>query len=326
MRTLVILAFATACYGGRYEVEPQSTDNECSTLDCPLLAGGEVRARAVFLSDITELLRVARVRVSPPELAEAYLEGDYIVIHPAAIAEGTESSATAGVLEVELADGATFERTFSVGAHATTSLIPDPERVPFDALPERRLPGARLALFVDDGVVVMAQHRAVDGTRLLGHAGDAWNGDAVEVTEVDDTWNDTADRQLIRRVRATIVGPGSVSLGAASLPIDTVTASTTARIELAESGAIVDPSSELRTPAGQFTRVSLIAYASDGRFIYGGPPTLPLEVISSDLSIAGMDRHVLADREIRLAGYRPGTATLTFRFDGHSIDVPVTVY
>jgi hypothetical protein len=161
-----------ACGPGGYDLQPVSVDSECYSLDCPMLAGGEVITRPLYFTDYTDYALAKSVEVSPPELADATIDGDYIVIHPAPVSQGTDPSPAGsgfGTLHVTLVDGGEFYRTFSVEPRFSTSVVPDRDRVPLDLFPERKLPGERLAVFDGEELVVIAEHRTVDGRRLLGH-------------------------------------------------------------------------------------------------------------------------------------------------------------
>jgi hypothetical protein len=329
MRAIIAIPMLlAACGPGGYDLEPITVDSECYTLDCPLLAGGEVLARAVYYSDYTERVRARSVTVSPPELATATVDGDYIVIRPAAMTGGTDPSVAStnfGVLTVTLPDGAEFERTFTVEPRYSTSIVPDRNHVPMELFPERKLPGERLAMFDGEALVVYAEHRTISGHRLLGHTDDAWTADGVQLAEIQASYGE-ADTALVRRVRGLATGTGSVSLGAATLPLDIVPPATTARIEALHPTATSFGDVAIQTYVGGGTTVRLLAYAADGRYIYGGPPFLPLVVTSSDPSIANLgDRAISADRDLYIEGYGSGTTTLTVSFDGLSIDLPVTV-
>lgn len=321
--------FLVACGPGAYDLEPLTVDSECYSLDCPLLAGGEVVTRPVFYSDITELVRAKSVSVSPPELAEATVDGEYIVIRPAAISGGAEPGGAApneGAIHVTLPDGSEFHRTFSVQPRLSTAVLPDRKRVPIDLFPERRLPGERLAMFDGDALVVIAEHRTVDGQRLLGHDTTSWSADGVQLASLDAAFGDY-DQELVRRVRALAPGAATVAFGSASLPLDIVPPRTAARLEAIHRYAeSIEAGANIRSSAGGSVTVRLLAFASDGRYIYGGPPFLPVTVTSSDPSIvAAAEREIYPDRDVRLEGYRSGTATVTLSFDGLSIDVPITV-
>lgn len=330
MRALsTVLMFFAACGPGAYDLEPLTVDDECYTLDCPLLAGGELVTRSVFYSDITELVRAKSVSVSPPELADATVDGEFIVIRPAAIGGGGEPWAAAsneGAIHVTLADGSEFHRTFSVQPRFSTAVVPDRNRVPIDLFPERRLPGERLAMFDGEALVVIGEHRAIDGQRLLGHDATSWTSDGVQLASLEAAYADF-DPELVRRVRALAPGAATVSLGSASLPLDIVPPRTAARLEVINRHAqTIETGAMIRSAAGGGVTVRLLAYAADGRYIYGGPPFLPVTVTSSDPSIvAAGDRVIYPDRDVWLEGYRSGTATVTLSFDGLSIDVPVTV-
>jgi hypothetical protein len=317
-----------AC-GGSYDVMPITADDECYSLDCPLMAGGELRTYPVFNSDITEIVHPIRVTVSPPELADVTLDGDVIVIRAAEIPGGTEPSATLpgyGELHVELESGGDFYRTFDVKARATTAVVPDRNRVPLDLFPERKLPGERLAMFDGDALVLIAEHRSIDGQRLLGHDGTVWASDGVQLATLEPAYGDY-DQELVRRVRALVPGAATVAFGAASLPLDIVPPKSVARLEVINRYAqSIEAGSNIRASAGGGVTVRLLAYAADGRYIYGGPPFLPITVTSSDPSIVDVgDREIYPDRDIWLTGYGSGTATVTLSFDGLSMDVPVTV-
>lgn len=333
MRALgTVMIFLVACGPGAYDLEPLTVDSECYTLDCPLLAGGEVVTRPVYYSDVTELVLAKSVSVSPPELAEATVDGEYIVIRPAARASmtgGVEPSAAApneGAIHVTLADGSEFHRTFRVEPRFSTAVVPDRNRVPLDLFPERKLPGERLAMFDGDALVVIGEHRTVDGQRLLGHDATSWTSDGVQLATLDAAYGDY-DQELVRRVRALAPGAATVAFGSASLPLDIVPPRTAARLEVIHRYAqSIEAGSNIRSSVGGGVTVRLLAYAADGRYIYGGPPFLPVTVTSSDPSIvAAGDREIYPDRDVWLEGYRSGTATVTLSFDGLSIDVPVTV-
>lgn len=329
---LIIGTIATiglgAC-GGNYDVMPITADDECYSLDCPLMAGGELRAYPVFNSDVTEIVHPVRVTVSPPELADVTLDGDVLVIRAAEMASGTEPSATLpgyGELHVELENGNDFYRTFNVEPRATTAVVPDRNRVPLDLFPERRLPGERLAMFDGDALVLIAEHRAIEGQRLLGHDGTVWASEGVQLASLEPAYGDY-DQELVRRVRALVPGAATVGFGSAALPLDIVPPKTAARLEVINRYAqSIEAGSNIHSSAGGGVTVRLLAYAADGRYIYGGPPFLPVTVTSSDPSIvAAGDREIYPDRDVWLEGYRSGTATVTVSFDGLSIDVPVTV-
>jgi hypothetical protein len=318
-----------ACGPGGYDLEPITVDDECYTLDCPLLAGGEVFARAIYFTDYDQLVRARSVSVAPPELATASVDGEYIVIRPAAFRAGTDpyvGDPAYGVLTVTLPDGAEFERTFTVAPRFATSVVPDRNHVPMDLFPERKLPGERLAMFDGEAVVVYAEHRTIDGQRLLGHNDDGWTAEGVQLAEIQASYGQ-ADTALVRRVRGLATGTGSVALGAATLPLDIVPPRSAARIDIVNPHASsIAAGSMVHAYVGSVTTVRVLAYAADGRYIYGGPPFLPVVVTSSDPSIVRLDdRAITADRDLRLEGYGSGTATLTVSFDGLSTDVPVTV-
>jgi hypothetical protein len=148
----------------------------------------------------------------------------------------------------------------------------------------------------------------------------------VQLAELAPTYGEL-DASLVRGVRGLAVGEARVSLGSATLPLDIVPPRTAARIEAVDRNAqSIEAGSAVRTYVGGNTTVRILAFAADGRYIYGGPPFLPVVVTSSDPSIANVgDRAISADRDLSIAGYGSGTTTLTVSFDGLSIDVPVTV-
>jgi hypothetical protein len=322
-----IMILLAACESGGYDLEPVAADSECYTLDCPLLAGGEVLARAIYFTDYDGLARAESVDVSPPELATVTIDGEYIVIRPAALAAGAVPSIESsgyGTFHVTLVDGSDFYRTFLVAPRASTAVVPDRTRVPLELFPGRKLPGERLAMFDGEAMVVYAEHRTVDGQRLLGHDDSTWTSEGVQLADIEGASD--IDHALVRRVRGLATGAASVSLGGATLPLDIVPPHTTARLEIASYAAAYPANTVIYTSALASTTIRLLAYASDGRYIHGGPPFLPVTVTSSDPSIvAAGDRGIAADRQVELTGYRSGTATVTLTFDDLSIDVPVTV-
>lgn len=332
MRGMITGCLVMAACGGSYDLEPLSRESYAS-LDTPVMAGGETVARPVFYSDVTELLIATGVRVSPPDLAEVSLDGDgrYVVIRPPApsAAPGPGPSTLTpghGTLHVTLDSGAVFERAFSVAAVASTTILP--QRVPVAAFPARRLPGERLAVFEGEELLLTAHHRDVDGSPVLGHAADTWTGDNVQLVELDED-NSSVDRALLRLVRPIGPGPAQVRLGTATLPLDVVPARTTVRLELVRDyDDSATPLTELRIVAGHYVRVIVLAYAEDGRFIYGGPPYIPLGVTSSDPGVIALDERQPArsDRAVAFRTDAVGAATLTFSFDGASLELPVVVY
>jgi hypothetical protein len=327
MRAMFLVVLVVACGDGGFDVEPVTADYECSSLDCPILAGGELVARAVSFSDYTAGEVAQSVTVEPPELATATIDGDYIIIHTVPIAAGTEPAAAApglGTLHVTLVDGRDFYRTFSVEPRFTTAIVPDRRHVPLDAFPERRLPGEGLAMFDGESIVVYAEHHTVDGRRLLGHDDAMWSADGVQLAEASSPYTEL-DVALLRGVRGLATGAASVSLGTATLPLDIVPPHSAARLEIAGYTATYPAGASLHTHVGGSTSVRVLAYTADGRYIHGGPPFLPITVTSSDPSIVSGVAAAGSDRSVELTGYGSGTAIVTLSFDDVSIDVPFTV-
>lgn len=331
MRRILPVILLAACGPGEYEVEPLTTDYDCPTFDhCAVMAGGELFARPILYTDVGEWLSVKSVAVEPADVAEVTVEGDYIAIRPAPLSPGTEPSPISGnyaTLRVTLHDDYEFYRTFTIAPRATTSITPDRDRVPLDAFAERKLPGERLAIFTGDSLLLIAEHRAADGSRLLGHTSDTWTGEGVQLAELPDNNYSSYDRELMRAARAGALGPAAVNFGTSTLALDVVSSGSTARLEVINhSNVLLGDARPLNVSAGSAVQVQLLAYAPDGRYIYGGPPYFPVTVTTSDPSIADLEgRTIYADRNVWLKGYRSGTATLTFHFDGLTIDVPVSV-
>jgi len=331
-RTIAAIALLAACGGVDYDVEPLAAESYAS-LESPLAADSETIARPVAYSDVTALLVARTISVSPPDLAEASLDrnGRDIVIRPLAdpASPGSGSSPSPprqGSLLVTLDSGVQFERAFTVAPRETTQVVP--HLVPLEAFPARKLPGERLAVFAGAEVLLRAEHYTADGVRLLGHTRDAWTADNVALAELDETYGDL-DRALLRLARPIGPGPAHVSLGAATLPLDIVAPRTTARLGLALAYEPSDvPLRELRVIAGGYVALYVLAYAEDGRYIYGGPPVIPLTITSTNPTvIAVADRDGPGpDRLVRFATNAVGTATLSFSFDGTSIELPVVTY
>lgn len=331
MRGMIAGLLVMAACGGAYDVQPFGTESYAS-LDQPMMAGSTVYAWPVYYSDVTELLRAETVTVSPPDLAEVTLEsaGRVLAIRTRELAApGTEPAGIAGntgTLHLTFAEGGWFDRAFTVLPGASSALVPS--GVPLAAFPERKLPGERLAIFQGEELFVTLMHYSADGTHLLGHTDDAWTGDNVQLSELEPTY-DGLDISLMRLVRPVGSGPAYISVGSATLPLDIVAPRSTARLALAQyyehnAGESLAP---LTTLPGHHTTLTVLAYAADGRFIYGGPPYLPVVATSSDPSIVDIDTTSpqRASRILSVVAHQTGTATIRIEFDGQVTDLPVTV-
>ncbi len=327
---------AGACDGGGYHLQPLTVEGYGSLDANPLMAGGELWARAVIFTDYDAFTRATRVTVTPPELADVTIDetGDLVVIHPRAEQTGTATSPLTypedgyGWLHVELDNGDRFEQTFWVEPVVSTTI--EVEGVPLSAFPEDTLPGERLAVFEGERLSLSLRHRTAEGIVALGHDGATWSAEGIQLADVEagvyDDY-DIYDRSLLRYAQAISAGSATIRAGSSSLALDIVPQKTTARIEAIGVGpAPFDADHPLHMNVGESPSLTVFAYTEDGRYIFGGSPFIPVVVTSTDDDVVRpRGGQTLTSRTVRLDGYRSGTATVTISFDGRSIDVPVTV-
>jgi hypothetical protein len=322
---LLVLGLA-ACGPGVYDVQALATDDSPPVWARPLLSGGETIAYPVFYSDVEEWHVPLVAFTTPPDLAEVVIDGRYLRIRPPALPSSSVPAArqASGTLGVRV-DGALIEVPITVAARATTRLVVS--GVPYGEFPSRELPGQRLAVFQGDGMLVIAEHYTDDGERLLGHTDEAWSGEGVAMAEIPEPHHLGRDYALMRRVRPLGPGPASLAHAGATLAFDVVEPRTTARLELAwQSYQASSDRTVLRLRPGNFATLGVHAYAEDGRFIYGGPPYLPLVITSSDPAVIEVeDREATILRQQRLVARGVGTAVITVQFDGVTSELPVAV-
>lgn len=318
MRGFVLVLLVAAC-GGSYDAEPHIADFECTTFDCPMVAGGEVLANPIYASDYTTTVTASDVAVTPSDLADVRLENNVIVLHPRAVT-GTAPSAGGGdrgTLAFTVADsGERFERPISVAPAATTTVVPYEFELPSVYMPARLYAGGRMAMFLGGSLVVVAQHRASDGQRLLGHGLEQWTlsgpGELAEGAPSDDL----SDSALVRWIRPTDLGEVTVSAGGVDLVLEVLPPRSTARLELERFGFAV---SSLDLMASEVASVDVLAFASDGLYIQGG--TVSVSVTDSSIvEVSAGDRGY-----VNLRGHRSGTANVTIELDGVTTQFQVTV-
>jgi hypothetical protein len=333
MRGIVAVALlAGACGEAGYDLVPVTSEHYASLEMNPVMAGGELWAWPAVYTDYDGHARATRVSVTPPELAEVSLvdDGRFVVIRPSAVQQGTLPAPVPedghGWIHVELGSGVTFDRTFWVEPRVSSSI--EVEGVPLSAFPERRLPGERLAVFEGERLPLTLRHRAADGTVVLGHDDTTWSAEGVQLAEAGaPAMDDQIDWSLRRHARAISAGEASIRAGGASLALDIVPQRTTARVEVIGAGASrFGAEHPIQLAVGGSLWLNVMAYTADGRYIFGGPPFVPVVVSSTDYGVAALENGPTStSRSIRISGYGSGTATLTIGFDGQSINVPITV-
>jgi hypothetical protein len=314
MRRSIMLFVVAACGEGSYGAEPRAVESECSTLDCPLAAGGEVLVDPVFYGDVLELIGVTDAWVTPAGVADVQLVGNVIVVHPHAPPAVVPQSGGGGpVLGYTAERGGTFEFPISIAAIATTTVAPYEWELPSVTRRERLFAGNRMAAFVGDSLAVVAQHRAANGQRLLGHGFEHWSitgpGELIELSGDVAVNTDVA---LIRRVHATSAGQLAIDVGGAPFVVDVVPPRSTARLELGQTSVGI--------MVNEMTSVAVAPFTADDHYIHGGTITVTID----DPSVASAD--VSGSRNaVQLVGLKQGSTTATITVDGTSATLPIDV-
>lgn len=320
MRSLSIVCVLGACGGGGYDISPRVPDDECPTFDCAIAAGTEVLADPMYYSDIKEYVDITAARVTPTELASVRVDKNVIVLQARA-ASGTMPAPTldnTGTLGFTTTDGDRFDRPIRVEPIASTTVVPDRYELPYVETPERLYRDNHMAMFVGGSMLVVAQHRGVDGQRLLGHGSESWTVAGVgELAELQSQANDYTDAALVRAVSAPAAGQVRVSAGGPELVIDALPPGSTTRVELDRFGSPL-PTMTLTLMKDEFATVSVLAFAGD-LFIQGAKVT----ATSSDPSIV----EVSADSRpsVSLSAKRQGGVTVGIDLDGIHSELDVVV-